>query len=548
MDWIPLIDSYRIAWHEGKKTSTRPLEMQVEWPEKGIALLGDLSGIQNFVYRPTPGVGGAARRLRSRSFRVSAYTELIARWCMQQLNANKPRLLYSAGGRFLIVAELFGNWKDKIAQLQAEIDMWAWNTFEGELVFHLVAAPFASTNIPNEMLLDELKRRRNRPLAGSLQNSGCWRTDEFVRSSKTGYERCDSCGATRSVQMRGDEAKVCNFCVQDETVGSKLPQSRFARIGPGEGNLISAMNLTLQLDEKFETSNAQWVLAFREPLEKAEAWWLLRHVPTKQGKTLDFEEIAETACGQRKWLGCLRIDADQVGRHFATLQGNPVKVWGLSRLLNYFFANEAEGILKEQHSNIYAVYGGGDDLFVIGPWNDTLDFSLALYRRFRQIFEGKLTFSAGLALAKPRDHVLSMAYAAKEQLEEAKHVPGYGQLTSRNAIRALGVTCPWDKFGDVLQRAKQVRQWVESGSLPAHFVHQTLKLHNAWLATLRKQPAPNSADTVRHRPLLYYQICRNLKSGDAFRWAHSLLHQSSDWPWVGFILRYALLAAERNSD
>jgi hypothetical protein len=49
-----------------------------EWPQAGFAIEGDFSGIQKFVLRPLPGAGGAARRLRPRSFRVLALTRLVA--------------------------------------------------------------------------------------------------------------------------------------------------------------------------------------------------------------------------------------------------------------------------------------------------------------------------------------------------------------------------------------------------------------------------------------------------------------------------------------
>lgn len=61
-------------WENGA-TDTRSVTGFPEWPDPGGAVVGDFSGIQNFVYRPVPGVGGVARRLRSRSFRVSPYTQ-----------------------------------------------------------------------------------------------------------------------------------------------------------------------------------------------------------------------------------------------------------------------------------------------------------------------------------------------------------------------------------------------------------------------------------------------------------------------------------------
>lgn len=539
---------YRKLWKQGKAADVPLVDKWGGWPNRGIAVLGDFSGIQSFVYRPAPGVGGAARRLRSRSFRVSAYTELIARWCLQQLSVSNPKLLYTAGGKFLIASEFFASWEGKVAQMQTEIDRWAWTNFGGELVFHLAAAPFNSGNVPHEALESALALRRRRPLAETLQSNGNWRDSEFIRPANPDYDNCQSCRITQPVARRTDGEALCEICAEDEVVGSKLPKSRFAILCKAQNGVIAALDLGIRLNEDASCSPGETVLSLENSLSGYQSWLLLRHVPTNdEGRALDFDEIATYAPGHRKWLGCLRIDADHIGRHFAELRGNPAKIWGLSRLLNDFFTSTAGQLLNNKFPMIYAVYGGGDDLFVIGPWTDTLDFALALREQLRTSVGEDLTFSAGLALAKPRDHILSMARNAAEMLEKAKQVPGYGRSTGRNQIRALGTTCHWEKFGEVLSCAKQVASWLKSGDLPRRFLHEVLELHDAWLAARRKDSGGDTAASVRYRPLLYYQIRRNLRSGPASEWAHSLLHPSCDWPWVGFIVRYAMLAAERDS-
>jgi CRISPR-associated protein Csm1 len=544
-----MIATYHKLWKQGDKSRVPHIEGYGPWPDKGIAFLGDFSGIQGFVYRPAPGVGGAARRLRSRSFRVSAYTELIARWCLQQLSVSNPKLLYTAGGKFLIATEPFDSWQNKVAHMQAQIDEWAWTNFEGELVFHLAAAPFDSGKVPDEALFSALELRRRRPLAETLQSDGNWRESEFIRPTDSNDAKCQSCGITQRVAMRTDGETVCAICAADESIGSILPQSRFAILCKAQSGVISALDLAIRLDKDASSSPGQTVLSLGGSLRGYESWLLLRHVPTSdEGRTLDFDEIATYAPGRRKWLGCLRIDADHIGRHFAELKGDPARIWGLSRLLNDFFTSTAEQLLKNKFHTIYAVYGGGDDLFVIGPWTDTLDFALALQEQLRTSVGEDLTFSAGLALAKPRDHILSMARDAAEALEKAKLTSSYGSSTGRNQICALGTTCNWEKFAEVLSQAKQVASWVESGDLPMQFLHEVVKLYDAWWVSQRKDPSGHTAASVRYRPLLYYQICRNLKPGPARQWAHSLLHLPSDWPWAGFILRYAMLAADHKSD
>ena len=140
------------------------------WPAKGIAIEGDFSGIQRFVFRPVPGARGAARRLRARSFRVLALTRLIAETVIDRFHESRAHLFYSAGGRFLVVMEPRENWASELAILQRELDHDLLNQDHGELVFHLAGAEFEDSKIPLAILREKMNRRKQRPLEGALED------------------------------------------------------------------------------------------------------------------------------------------------------------------------------------------------------------------------------------------------------------------------------------------------------------------------------------------------------------------------------------------
>src|SRR5207244_5079676 len=112
--------------------------------------------------------------------------------------------------------------------------------------------------------------------------------------------------------------------------------------------------------------------------------------------------------------------------------------WALSRLLNLFFADVANQLVSHKFANIYPVYGGGDDLFVVGPWTEVLDFAVKLRQELKELVGNDLTFSAGVSLSKPREHILTQAELARQQLESAKKARGSGRPCGREQIRALG--------------------------------------------------------------------------------------------------------------
>jgi hypothetical protein len=79
--------------------------------------------------------------------------------------------------------------------------------------------------------------------------------------------------------------------------------------------------------------------------------------------------------------------------------------------------------------------------------------------------------------------------------------------------------------------------------MPSSFLHQILQFHHIWKRSKKTAGENETFNSVRFRPLLYYQIQRNLNPGPAKDWAETLLASPSHWPWVDFIVRYAMLAA-----
>lgn len=73
---------------------------------------------------------------------------------------------------------------------------------------------------------------------------------------------------------------------------------------------------------------------------------------------------------------------------------------------------------------IHVVYSGGDDLFLVGAWDDLMGFAVDLKRVFSVYTNGKLTFSAGLGLYSSTYPISRMAEVTGELEELAKNSPG----------------------------------------------------------------------------------------------------------------------------
>lgn len=165
-------------------------------------------------------------------------------------------------------------------------------------------------------------------------------------------------------------------------------------------------------------------------------------------------------------LGILKADVDNLGLLFAcgmrkerlTLS----RLATMSRQMNSYFSIFLPYMLKtdEGFKNIYTVFAGGDDLFLIGPWNRVIEFAGFLNKSFNDYVckNPEITLSAGIALHKPGTPVLTFAETGEDALSLSK-------AKGRDSITIFGATTKWANFSE-LEKIKDIFfEWVESGKL-----------------------------------------------------------------------------------
>ena len=103
------------------------------------------------------------------------------------------------------------------------------------------------------------------------------------------------------------------------------------------------------------------------------------------------------------------------------------------------------------------MYSGGDDLFLVGAWDELIGLAVDIRRAFRRFTNGKLTFSAGVGLFKPGVPISTMARETGRLEDAAKDVPGKDSIAlfGTPADTSAGGTeaekpqrYPWDVFID----------------------------------------------------------------------------------------------------
>ncbi len=167
-------------------------------------------------------------------------------------------------------------------------------------------------------------------------------------------------------------------------------------------------------------------------------------------------------------LGVLKADVDNLGLMMASGL-NPetftlTRLTTLSRQLHSFFTLYLPHYLssKKQYQDIYTVFAGGDDLFLIGPWDNVIDLAISLRESFAEYVCGneKVHFSAGISFHKSHTPVDVMAEAAEEELEKSK-----SESDEKNRLTLFSETAAWDKVEEFSAIQKQLKRWMKDKTI-----------------------------------------------------------------------------------
>lgn len=225
------------------------------------------------------------------------------------------------------------------------------------------------------------------------------------------------------------------------------------------------------------------------------------NIPSEKPNTLiEFDDLVKKSIGIER-LAVLRADVDNLGATFIRGFENEnaegkyqyasmTRTAVLSRKLTEFFKqdiNKIAGMKVKQFDyssfisgdrindkdgrDLSIVYSGGDDMFVIGTWNDILEFALDLKKMFDKYTQGKLTFSAGIGLFKNGFPIHQMAKITGRLEDVSKEHPNKNAITlfteNKNYFvdkdkKTLGKYCfSWDEFSDdvVEKKYKLLKKW-----------------------------------------------------------------------------------------
>jgi CRISPR-associated protein Csm1 len=163
-------------------------------------------------------------------------------------------------------------------------------------------------------------------------------------------------------------------------------------------------------------------------------------------KEKEISKYAEQSCGIDR-IGALRMDVDDLGKAFTSgfsEEYNTLSRTGtFSRHLSMFFKRSINMLLHNSKRAVTVIYSGGDDMFLLGAWDDIIDTALEINDAFHRYAGGKLTLSAGIGLYPGKYPVHIMARETGD-LENHSKISG----ENKNAVTLFSpeLCFGWDEF------------------------------------------------------------------------------------------------------
>ncbi|WP_129595174.1 type III-A CRISPR-associated protein Cas10/Csm1 [Seramator thermalis] len=456
--------------------------MEKEKIKQKYLLKGDINGIQKYIFDVQN--NGAAKSLKAKSFLIEEIGSVACEKILTELKSFDVNgtIFYEGGGSFYI-------WFD------AEDD-------------------FVANNIMNKIRDDFHK---------ALKYEKFYITLSFVKADKQDF------GATW-INLREQSIKdqlqifisyssaFTPYSLDDETISNL--QSKEIGVNTNSDIYKAITNEMVKHNyffislfgekEVFYVTNFENIitnkLPFWEDYKEKESYkkYRLNHqydypdnFILEDNNLIDFDAFGDFAAhrtGTNK-IGVAKLDVDNLGQLFGNI-GNETEGEKLSEALNNFFKESLYTIFSKEtlkwrkldeddkedkevfKANIYPVFAGGDDCFIIGAWDAVLPFIKRLQEKFhdeqnrwRNEFikkEEDVTLSAGIVIVDPTCPVKLFAEMAENALSKAKK-------SGKNKIVLFDQVFSWKDYEVLLDTSAKLASYMQQNNIDRAYLNKITK-------------------------------------------------------------------------
>jgi len=466
-------------------------------------VLGDISGIQNFIFNVKS--EGAAKTLKGRSFFVHALSELALAVLDESLPDN-CLLFYNGGGNFYVFCKTI----DETAFAQTR------KTIQQELANSELYLTLRHTPLLRDFSLawKNLHQAANRE---KFQKFADW-FPAFAPGERPDSEHWKSF-AKKLTRSKG-------YHIDDQPVRQNvLP------------DCIGLFGKTLQLDNKngnFQHNVLNQLPEWTSELLQIHSDYVnglhqhnLKKDPAakkpERGDILEFETMghfADRRTGTDK-IAALKMDVDNLGRLFLRTE-DPAQAKSISDLLKTFFEKQlleiwngtfsSEGQDIPFRENIYIVFAGGDDCMIIGAWDAVFEFARQVQKAFTLHTSAyELTLSAALTVLDSKFPVVRMSSLTEEAIRAAKTaVP-----EEKNRITVFGNVLTWPEFAEARDTAQSLADLIRNHREPRGILSRLQASHLGYEKLQERAISEGRVSNPAVWRLLYF--IRNSKNLEGIR-------------------------------
>ncbi len=192
---------------------------------------------------------------------------------------------------------------------------------------------------------------------------------------------------------------------------------------------------------------------------------------------MTFENLAKNSCQEIdtgiEALAVLKADVDSMGNFLkdSDVTDNFENFDCFSKTLDNFFSLYVPKLMREKYPYTYTIFAGGDDLFLVGAWDEVLELAREIHKEFKKFIKNKLSISFGIAIAKPSHPISHLADYTEELLEEAKGID-----TNKNAISLFRETVKWKSYLETYEKLKEIFDEIEDKDINTSFLYRLLEV------------------------------------------------------------------------
>lgn len=423
-----------------------------------VLLSGDATGIQKYIF-DVKSYRHSAKLIRAKSFQIWIQSFLIAGNICARLGLTNANIITFSGGKFLLLVPNLPKLQPELAEVRRQVDCFCIESYCGEIAYvisHGVECSERDLDNENASSIQRLIRsdcadaKQKKLQAGIFEReSGPVLEEQYEALSRSG-SLCAACECNPAAE--GNEFCLeCDYLVE---LGRKLSlQGSYIYL---DFSIIESLTSTVRIMAR-PGDNARFQEYTISRYEPGRARLSMPYyVPmSEDGDVLTFENMAKKAKGVER-LAMFKADVDYLGYIFSSSLN---KRWSLSRYASlsawfqFFFSETLVTHIQEDYPNLYVVFSGGDDVCVIGPWNEILSFSVsinALFRWFTADNES-ITLSAGVVLFNHHAPIPGVADRAEEALEESKDQP------QKNSVTLFSRTVGWSQLEQAISDAERLQ-------------------------------------------------------------------------------------------